>query len=107
MVFLNLSAATFLATIFRNDSIHTANAFIYGIFSRFSFDLPNHMSCFLLLLILFMLIVEWCGRRDHHILEKLGMRWPVFCRWGFYIFILLLIALTMPKNQEEFIYFQF
>ncbi|WP_379964511.1 MBOAT family O-acyltransferase [Epilithonimonas sp. UC225_85] len=107
MILLNLSAATFLAVIFRNSSIHTTNAFAYGIFTRFSPNYPDYMSWFLLLLILFMMVVEWFGRRDHHILEKIGKNWPVFFRWGFYIVILLLIALAMPKNQEDFIYFQF
>ncbi|WP_313101486.1 MBOAT family O-acyltransferase [Epilithonimonas sp.] len=107
MIFCNLSSATILATIFRNENIHTTNAFVYGIFTRFSLSYPDFMSWFLLVLILFMLIIEWIGRADYHILEKIGGGWSVFYRWGFYIFILFLIALTMPKTQEEFIYFQF
>lgn len=107
MIFLNLCAATFLAVIFRNESVHTTNAFAYGIFTRFNFELPQFMSWFLLGLILFMMVVEWFGRQDHHVLENMGKNWTIYHRWGFYIFLLLLIALTMPRNQEDFIYFQF
>ncbi len=107
MIILNVSTATFLAMIFRNESIHTTNAFVYGIFTRLSISYPDFMSWSLLLLILFMFVVEWFGRKDYHILEKIGINWTVYYRWGFYIFILLLIALAMPKNQEDFIYFQF
>lgn len=107
MIFLNLSAATFLAVIFRNDSIHTTNAFAYGILTRFTISYPDFLSWFLLLLILFMLAVEWMGRRNHHILEKFGTNWNVVYRWAFYILLLMIIALAMPKTQEDFIYFQF
>ncbi|SMP95303.1 D-alanyl-lipoteichoic acid acyltransferase DltB, MBOAT superfamily [Epilithonimonas pallida] len=107
MVILNLLAATFLAVIFRNDDMHSSNAYFYGIITRFSFHFPHYLSWILLLLIFFMLVIEWIGRMDYHILEKIGKNWPTFYRWGFYILILLLIALAMPKNQEEFIYFQF
>ncbi|MCD9853086.1 MBOAT family protein [Epilithonimonas sp. JDS] len=107
MILLNLSAATFLAVIFRNESLPSVNAFAYGIVTRFSFNYPKYMSWFLLLLILLMMVVEWFGRRDHHILENIGKNSPIYFRWGFYILLLLLAALAMPKNQEDFIYFQF
>ena len=57
-------------------------------------------------LTLIMLLVEWIGRKNQFGLEKLGTAWSPVFRYTMYYAILLLIFLSMGKEQV-FIYFQF
>ncbi|MGK0448189.1 MAG: D-alanyl-lipoteichoic acid acyltransferase DltB (MBOAT superfamily) [Polaribacter sp.] len=60
----------------------------------------------LLVLIVFLISIEWLGRRQSHSLQNIIM-YPVFLRRLFYVFILFLIILFMPNEANSFIYFQF
>ncbi|WP_028295719.1 MBOAT family O-acyltransferase [Olivibacter sitiensis] len=104
---LNLTAASVLSILFRNENLYKTGLYFHGIFTRLHVQWPSYFSLPLAFLIFFMLTIEWFGRYDRHILEKIGMGWPNSLRWGFYLILLLLMALFMPQEQEEFIYFQF
>lgn len=100
-----LAALAFV--FFRADSIQ--DAFIY--FAHIPHDiftsphLPTKAKISIVLLI-FMLVVEWNGRRGKYALEHFGEKRGTFFRWGFYYLVILLIVL-FAGGQQAFIYFQF
>lgn len=111
---LNITS-TFLLTIlawvfFRADSVSHAIAYLTGIFSKSLFSIPefeNRTHAFeVLILIGFLMLIEWMGRESQYGLEKFGLTWNRGWRIAFYLGIVCLIFLFMGKEQE-FIYFQF
>ena len=102
---------TVLAWVFfRADSISHAYHYLNGIFSKSILEIPefyNRTHAFeTLLLILFLIGIEWLGRHNQFGIEKFGLTWNRYYRLSFYIFIICLIFLFLGKEQE-FIYFQF
>lgn len=77
-----------------------------GVLSRLpSYD-PRLAPVYTLLWVLFLIIVEWFGRKNEHALEKFGENWyPVF-RWIFYYGVIYSI-LIFGGPEQQFIYFQF
>ena len=90
--------------------------YISGIFSKSLFSVPgmNKAALATLILIAFLLFIEWLGRENNYGIEKLFLSdthkesklWTFF-RWSFYAFIILLIGLFMQLEETPFIYFQF
>ena len=66
------------------------------------FFMPVSLSC----LILFLLVLEWFGRKNAHTLQNI-IALPSYIRYTFYVFVLFLIILFMPNESNSFIYFQF
>lgn len=102
---------TFTFTIFawiffRAESLHHAFNYIEGIFSLSIISKPSHLPLMVLILILFFFIIEWIGRRQQYAIEIIGFKWKKSLRWGFYLFIAMLIFL-FDGNDQVFIYFQF
>ena len=60
----------------------------------------------LLGLLLFLVVLEWFGRKQPHTLQNVKIL-PRFIRYSFYILMLFLIILFMPNEANSFIYFQF
>ncbi|OZV68551.1 MBOAT family O-acyltransferase [Winogradskyella aurantia] len=111
---LNITS-TFLLTIlawvfFRADSVNHALEYLAGIFSNSLFSVPSFENrahaAEVLILIGFLIIIEWLGRESQYGLEKLGLNWKRSLRIAFYLGIVCLIFLFVGKEQE-FIYFQF
>lgn len=111
---LNISS-TFLLTMlawifFRADSVSHAINYLTGIFSKSLFSIPQFENrthaLEVLILIIFLLFIEWLGRDSQYGLEKLGLKWDRRLRIAFYIGLVCLIFLFIGKEQE-FIYFQF
>jgi D-alanyl-lipoteichoic acid acyltransferase DltB (MBOAT superfamily) len=106
---------TFLLTtltwvLFRADNIRIAKDMFQKIFS-FSLlefpDMPNIPVVFMpFIMVLFLLSVEWIGRKQNHALEFLGLGWPKPFRWGLYCLLLTCIYFFGGPKQD-FIYFQF
>ena len=103
---------TFILTLFawiffRAESVTHAWSIIQRIFSYSLFSVPdlNGMRK-LILLILFFILVEWCGREGNYALEKLISGKKMVIRWSAYIILIGLIVLYQTKSQQ-FIYFQF
>lgn len=100
---------TVLAWIFfRSESLAQAWTTLAKIFSPSVLSLPSKMDKVLTLgpLILFLLTIEWLGRRQAYALEAIFVQKSRILRWGFYYSIAMLIFLLAGKEQQ-FIYFQF
>jgi alginate O-acetyltransferase complex protein AlgI len=107
--------STFLLVVlawvfFRADSVSHAIDYLIGIFSKSLFSIPEFENrthaVEVLLLIGFLICIEWLGRESQYGLEKLGLNWNRSLRIVFYLSIVCLIFLFIGKEQE-FIYFQF
>ncbi len=108
---LFLMGTTFGITVFawiffRSPTLASALHYIAGIFSASLFSLPTVRPVMLLLLVMVFLLLEWLGREEQFAIEKLGIGWPRFARWGLYYIILYAIILFSDVDQT-FIYFQF
>ena len=102
---------TVLAWIFfRADSVSHAFEYLKIIFSKTLFNFPvfeNRTHAFeTLILIGFLVIIEWKGRSNQFGIEKFALSWNRSLRIGFYLLIICLIFLFLGQEQE-FIYFQF
>jgi len=108
-ILLTFSLVTFGNIIFRADNLEQAYGYLRGIINVHSiFPLLIERADLLkfVLLIACMVIVEWTGRKNQFGLEKFGATWNPIFRYSMYYVILLLIFLSMGKEQV-FIYFQF
>ena len=107
---------TVLAWIFfRSNSIYDAfqyiESLILGLFNR-----QNYVDCLnylyweighaLPLLLLFFMLIEWIGREFEYGIEKIGLSWSKFFRYGFY-YVLIILTIFYGGPEETFIYFQF
>ncbi|MCB0804354.1 MAG: MBOAT family protein [Bacteroidales bacterium] len=108
-------AITFSLTVlawifFRAESMGHAFSYIAGIFNESLFYEPQFQfrtgALKTIVLILFLLSIEWAGRRDEHPLARLGFAWKRPFRWAMYYGIVILI-LSFAGRQQQFIYFQF
>jgi alginate O-acetyltransferase complex protein AlgI len=105
-------ALTVLAWIFfRAENLTHAFSMISEIFSRSLLTVPYfpRISTIgsLLILICFLIIVEWIGRREQFALESVrNVRWS-FVRKGIYYTIVGLIFFFGSFEENQFIYFQF
>jgi len=91
---------------FRANSLAQADQIFSEIFSRSMLTIPQVLPRKILVLLVFFLLFEWRGRNSLYAIEKTGSQWPIWTRWLFYYFILLLIFLEGGREQP-FIYFQF
>lgn len=110
------SLITLAWIFFRAENLSHAMAYISGIFDKSLFSMPTLKKAALgtLILIAFLLFIEWIGREDNYGIETLfnagkdhQQYGKTFVRWSFYSFIIMLIVLFMQTNETPFIYFQF
>ena len=96
---------------FRAENISHAFNYINDMFSFTLFSIPLFRgrvdACFVLLLVIIFLGIEWLGRDSKHALEKLGFEWKKEFRYCLYLIIALSIFYLGSSSEEEFIYFQF
>ena len=103
---------TVLAWVFfRADSVGQALIIFRRIFSPSILTRPSirgmsHLEV-ILALILFMLVLEWLGRKEPYGIAKIAANQPRVIRWLFYAFIIFLIGMFMQTTESPFIYFQF
>ena len=105
---------TFILTVFawiffRAESLTHAFSYISGIFSKSLLTFPdlNKAALATLILIAFLLLIEWFGKEQQYALQTFWHKKPRLLRWAFYAFIILLIGLFMQTEESPFIYFQF
>lgn len=107
---------TFAWIFFRAENVEQAFSYISRMLNPTIMSIPNLNKAALATIILigFLLIIEWIGREDNFALEKLFVNSNIagggnyqLVRWSFYAFIILLIGLFMQTNETPFIYFQF
>ena len=89
--------------LFRAESIGMAWEYICGIFTLKSFVFEG-LPLKSLVYVVVMLLIEWVHREKSHGME-IGDKFFLI-RWGYYIFVLLMIFVYGAFN-ESFIYFQF
>ncbi len=101
---------TMLAWVFfRSDSVLDAMGYLNKIFSVSLFSSPVGINSTISRTFVFiglMIVVEWFQRNKLHGLEFLELKVPLFFRWPFYYFLILMI-IVFGGNQQDFIYFQF
>lgn len=108
-IIITFNLAVFAWIFFRAESVSHAFGYIKNMFSASLFSFPNLNKAALatLLLIAFMVFVEWMGRENNYGIEKTFLKQSRILRWSFYAFIILLIGLFMQTHESPFIYFQF
>src|SRR5690606_41114139 len=101
--------AVFAWIFFRAESVSHAFSYVKNMLSPslFSFPSLNKAALATLVLIGFLVVVEWLGRENNYGIEKTFLKQPRILRWSFYGFIILLIGLFMQTQESPFIYFQF
>ena len=93
---------------FRAENLSHAWVYLQGLVDFSIFQKPNLPKYDLLIwLILFLIIIEWLGRKQEHALEKLLFQQSKYVRWAFYSFIIFLMGMYMQTTETPFIYFQF
>jgi alginate O-acetyltransferase complex protein AlgI len=103
---LTFTLSTFAWIFFRARNLQDAFIYIRTIFSKTMFTLPQERPFFLIILIIFLVIIEWVGRESNFALEKSFLHWPSFLRLSFYAILAFSIFIFAGKEQA-FIYFQF
>jgi len=107
---------TFAWIFFRAENLTHAFLFIQSIFTNpVFFDIRSNLTYVdpiypLLFYIVFLMLIEWLGRKNEHIVNDLIIRKTVFhsaLRYAMYFFILLLVILNVKNEASGFIYFQF
>lgn len=103
---------TFLLTVlawifFRAENIHQALAIYSKIFSSSLFSFPLYLPKTILILIIFLIYVEWIGRKQDFAIEKLFLTQSKYLRISFYYSLIFLILFFLQSEPKEFIYFQF
>ncbi|MDA3929058.1 MAG: hypothetical protein PF541_08865 [Prolixibacteraceae bacterium] len=100
--------------IFRVEKIKDAFHYFIGIFSSSSYESTLFEKRFLegeayvtVFILLFLLVLEWKGRKDNYALENRGRKLPRYVRFLLYAFILFLIGMFAPTNETPFMYLKF
>lgn len=106
-VFITFLMVTFAWIFFRADNMTHAIEYINAV-PLHIFAIPPISKEHLLSLsmVVFMLVVEWQGRRGKYALENFSKIKSGYLRWGFYYLLLILIFL-FTGDSAQFIYFQF
>jgi alginate O-acetyltransferase complex protein AlgI len=108
--FLNIFITFILTTLawifFRSDTIGDAFRYMGKIFSGSLFSFPQVFPLVAVTLIIFLLIIEWTGRKNQYGIQTFLIRWPRFFRWSFYYCLLFFIHKYFDTGLS-FIYFQF
>ena len=97
--------------IFRSDSIGEGMNYIIYCFSHTTngfnriLDLYEILLVYMFLMILILLAVEWCARKQPFGLSILEGK-PTLFRWGVY-YIICFFIMIFAGQQADFIYFQF
>ena len=112
---ITFALTVFAWIFFRAESVTQAFQYIRTIFSRSLFTMPDSMAfahsqnnfLIMILLLLFFIIIEWIGRERQYAIAGIGLKLPRMLRWGFYFFLIFLMAMYMSTSGSAFIYFQF
>jgi D-alanyl-lipoteichoic acid acyltransferase DltB (MBOAT superfamily) len=107
---------TFLLTMlawvfFRAETLAHAWSYLKGIFSKSLFAIPqfegNTQSTICIILLVFFMALEWFGREGDFAIDHITKSQNRLKRWLLYTFLIFLIGMYIPTNENAFIYFQF
>ncbi|MGI9530326.1 MBOAT family O-acyltransferase [Lutimonas sp.] len=109
---LSTFALTVFAWIFfRAENVGQAFGYIRGIFSETLFEYPffnnRSNSINIIILICFLLCVEWLGRTNQFAIENLKNKPKLIRRIFYFLILFILLIYGNYKGEVEFIYFQF
>jgi len=109
-IFATFSATCLAWVFFRSQSITESFSYIKGIFDSSILEMPyfyqHEKVPTVILLILFLLIVEYRGRDFEHPLRALSKKSKQY-RWVFFMLLLVITVLFARTEEVPFIYFQF
>lgn len=110
-ILFTFSLTTIAWVFFRAETVGQALLYLKGIFSKTLFTFPVLNSNFisvkvLFLLLFFLIILEWMGRKFNYALESFTSI-NRFVRRVFYLIVVLLIIIYGVTTKTEFIYFAF
>lgn len=104
---LSTFTLTALARVFfRSDDLSHAFSYLSGLFSMSLFSIPEIKPQLTLIVIIFLIVIEWFGRRNEYAIATMFKNQPRFVRWFFYYLIVFLVF-YFGENERQFIYFQF
>lgn len=108
-ILITFNLAVIAWVFFRAESVTHAVTYLKNMFSPTLLSMPtlNKSALATLILIAFLVFVEWMGRENNYGIEKTFLKQPRYLRWSFYALIILLIGLFMQTHESPFIYFQF
>jgi len=105
------SLTVFAWIFFRAQSLSHAIQYIKQLFSLSLFAKPSfpgiHNSLIITGLVMFMLLLEWRGRRYAFPLSGVLLPSSSIVRWSLYSFLIFLIGMFALTKETPFIYFQF
>ena len=104
MIF-TFTLVTFAWIFFRSQTISDALLYISDIFTS-DLGKVNMNLTSVIILISFLIMVEWIGRRSDFAIEKMMLNQSTWLRWSFYYIIIFLMIFNIRESQG-FIYFQF
>ena len=108
---LTFTLITFTWIFFRADDLGHAFQYFHSLLNASLFSMPivekEGAALMTMFLICFMLIIEWLGRKNEYAIEKLLLHNSKKLRWGYYVFMIFVIAMYAETNETPFIYFQF
>ena len=64
-------------------------------------------STICIILLVFFIALEWLGKEGDFAIDYITKRQSRFKRWLLYAFLIFLIGMYIPTNENTFIYFQF
>lgn len=105
-IFTTFSLITFSWIFFRATSFDHAIDYICALLENSTKTPVASWPKATSVMIIFMLILEWLGRRDLHALQTFALDRSRPLRWMFY-YALVLMILYFKSPGKEFIYFQF
>jgi alginate O-acetyltransferase complex protein AlgI len=96
---------------FRADNIAHAVNILVNIFSKSLILLPYfdgwENAAATVMLIIFVVFLEWLGKENQYAIERLGLNWPRPIRWACYSAMIFLIGMFMQTTETPFLYFRF
>lgn len=92
---------------FRAQDLTHAFEYLHYMFQSSLISFPSVIPYHIVILVVFMVIVEWLGREGKYALEHIEHRLNRSMRWGVYFTILFLISMYLKTEETPFIYFQF
>ncbi|RMZ60739.1 MBOAT family protein [Chryseobacterium nematophagum] len=105
-ILITFTLTCFAWIFFRSESVSSAIVYIKGIFNESLFSFPTEFKEEVLILIVFMLMMEWWNRTEDYGLKIQGKTQP-WVQNIIYILISFLILNFANFGSNEFIYFQF
>ena len=107
---------TFILTMiawvfFRAETLGHAWSYLRGSCSSSLFTMPvfegYKQSVICIILLVFFMVLEWFGREGDFAIDHITKSQNRLLRWLLYAFLIFLIGMYIPTNENAFIYFQF